>query len=152
MEFFDWIKTMLDNGTVPSILTVIMSIAVLVLEIAKDKLTKKLSDSTDKVKKLELQIEQLLAFVAEVKEICSNTNAMTSTATDQLHMAFSNSKLTPAAKLELQKLYDACPEAVTAAAPVLIDVIHTEATKEQVESVVEPEAKTYADLIADKYK
>ena len=71
---------------------------------------------------------------------------------ESIDLPFNNSKLSPAAKLELQKLYDACPDAMSQEAPELIDVIHTEATEEQVNAVIEPESKSYADLISDKYK
>lgn len=152
MEFFDWIKTLLDNGTIPSIMAILMSIVATILEVSKNKLAKKLSNNNDCVTALQNEVIALKSLVTELVSICSNTNALTSTATDQLHMAFSNSKLTPAAKLELQKLYDACPDAVSTEAPELLEVVHTEATEEQVAAIVEPESKSYADLISDKYK
>ena len=152
MEFFDWIKSILDNGTVPSVLAIILAIASAVLEITKNKLAKKLVGSDERVQTLQAQVTTLITLVKELSALCENTNALTSTATDQLHMAFNNSKLSPAAKLELQKLYDACPEAASKEAPELLDVIHTDATEEQVNAIVEPEAKSYADLISDKYK
>ena len=152
MEFFNWISGLLDNGTIPSMLAVILAIASAVLEITKNKLAKQLVGSDERVQELQDQVTDLVKLVKELSTLCENTNALTSTATDQLHMAFNNSKLSPAAKLELQKLYDACPEAVSQEAPELLEVIHTEATEEQVAAVIEPEAKSYADLISDKYK
>lgn len=152
MEFFNWIGAQLDNGTIPSILTVVMSILAVVLEITKNNLTRKLVGSDERVQELQNQVNQLMLLVQQLSTICENTNALTSTATDQLHLAFNNSKLSPSAKLELQKLYDTCPNAVSQEAPELLDVIHTEATEEQVNAVIEPESKSYADLISDKYK
>ena len=152
MEFFDWINGMLDNGTVPSVLAIILAIVATILEITKNKLAKKLAGSDERVQALQAQITTLIVLVKELSALCENTNALTSTATDQLHMAFNNSKLSPAAKLELQKLYDACPDAVSQEAPELLDIVHAEATEEQINAVVEPESKSYADLISDKYK
>lgn len=151
MEFFDWLSTLFDNGTVPSILAVILSIAATVLEVTKNKIAKKLVSSDANVQKLEQEVQVLINLVNQLAAVCSNTNAMTSAATDQLHTAFLNSKLSPATKLELQKVYDACPDAVSESAKPLADVISEPATKEQVEAIPEVGTKSYADLISDKY-
>jgi hypothetical protein len=151
MEFFDWLSTLLDNGTVPSILAVILSIVATILEVTKNKIAKRLVASDDNVQKLEQEVQTLINLVTQLAELCSNTNAMTSAATDQLHMAFLNSKLSPATKLELQKVYDACPDAVSESAKSLSEVVSTPATKEQVKAIPDAETKSYADLISDKY-
>lgn len=151
MELFDWLGTLFDNGTIPSILSVLLAIVATALEVTKNKLAKKLVHSDDNVQKLEQEVAILIDMVKQLSALCSNTNAMTSAATDQLHTAFLNSKLSPATKLELQKVYDACPDALSESAKALFEVVSKPATEEQLAAIPESEVKSYADLISDKY-
>lgn len=151
MGFIEWIQEMMNNGTIPSLGVIITFATTVGLEIAKNKLVKKLSNSEASNEKLSKKIIELEEANKVNTELNNNTNAVVSALIDMLHVAYSSSKLGVETKIQLQKIYDSCPDAI-ADVPKLIELIGKEPTVEQVEAVVETETKSYADIIADKYK
>lgn len=150
MKFF-------DNGVGPSVLAVLASVGSLGLAIAKNKLVKILSNRTKevdtlqtKLKESQTEVQALKAEVVELKEIVINTNKIVSASIDMVHTAYLNSKLDVNSKINLQKLYDKCPDAVCDAPDTFINTVNEAATEEQIKVVEEANPASYADIIENK--
>lgn len=148
MGFIEWIKGLMSGGVLPTVGTIMVGVLAIGLEVAKNKLVKKLSKSEADNAALAEKIVQLEEDNKKQGEISDNTNAMVSAMLDMLHVAYSSSKLSLEAKLQLQKIYDNCPDALTDKLS-LIELIGQEPTVEQEEVVKD---KSYAEVIAEKYK
>lgn len=150
MKFF-------DNGVGPSVLAVLSSAGALGLAVAKNKLVKMLSNRTKEVDTLQTklnesqtEVQALKAEVIELKEIMVNTNKIVSASIDMVHTAYLNSKLDVNSKINLQKLYDKCPDAVCDEPNTFINTVNEAATEEQIKVVEEAAPASYADIIENK--
>ena len=151
MGFIEWIKELMSGGILPTVGTMIVGALTIGLEVAKNKLVKKLSKSEADNTALAEKIAQLEEDNKKQGETTDNTNAIVSTILDMLHVAYSSSKLSLEAKLQLQKIYDNCPDALTDKLS-LVELIGQEPTIEQEEAVSAVKDKSYAEVIAEKYK
>lgn len=156
-EIIQEIMNMFEGGTLPAVSSLLLGAASLALSVAKNKLVKKLSDRTAEVDSLRNEViilqgktTMLEEKLEEANKINENTNQMVSAAVDMLHVAYLNSKLDINSKINLQKLYDKCPDASCDEATALIDTLNEKATEEQVQIVEEATPVSYADIIASK--
>lgn len=156
-QIINAIEELFTNGTIPSMTAILMGIVSMVLTIAKNKLVKLLSDRTSEIAKLETEIVDLhnninsiIELVTNEDNVNKNTNQIVSAIVDMLHVAYTNSKLGVDSKINLQKLYDKCPDALCDAANLFIQTINEEATEEQVQIIEDATPESYADIIAEK--
>lgn len=151
MGFIEWIQGMMSNGTLPTIGTLALGALAVGLEIAKNKLLKKLNRSEADNAALAKKIEALEEANKRNGEVAENTNAMVSAVADMLHVAYAGSKLGVDTKLQLQKVYDSCPDSLAQTVDLvkLIGQLPTPAQEAEVNATV---PKSYADTIAEKYK
>lgn len=150
MGFMETIQQWISNGTIPTVGTVLFGILTIALEVAKHKLIKKLSASESNNAELAKKIVELEEQNAKQNTLNENNNAMLSSLIDMVHVAYASSKLDIATKIQLQKIYDNCPEAI-AEAISLIQTLEQVPTKEQVAKVESTAQESYADAIAKKF-
>lgn len=151
------IVSLFKEGIIPSISAMLLGAASLALSVAKNKIVKKLSDRTNELDSVKAELldiksenQNLKDTIAELKEVSANTNKMVSATVDMLHVAYLNSKLDSNSKINLQKLYDKCPDSICDGLDNLINTINEAATEAQLQIVEESTSASYADIIAGK--
>lgn len=150
-EIIQQIEQLFDKGVIPNLTAIAFGIASLILTIAKNKLSKKLLSRDDELVSLREENKQLKTKVEKLETTSENTNRMISSAIDMIHVAYSSSKLDVASKIQLQKIYDKCPESICESSDASLEkVIEQEATEEQVQKVIDSEPVSYAEQIAKK--
>lgn len=150
MGFMETIQQWMADGTLPTIGSLAMGILAIGLEVAKHKLIKKLSASESNNAELAKKIVALEEQNAKQNQLSENNNAMISALVDMIHVAYASSKLDIATKIQLQKLYDNCPDAI-AEKINLIQTIEQKPTEEQIAKVEAASQESYADAIAKKF-
>lgn len=151
MDLWQMISEWINNGTLPTLTSVITFVVVVGLEVAKNKLIKKVSDDQEEIKALNKKIDNLETIIATNNNVGANTNEIVSLMVDILHIAYNNSKLPESIKLAIQKLYDACPNGVKEQLSAS-EILEAPATEEQVAEVeaTKVEDTSYASIIANK--
>lgn len=160
-QFLNELQLMFDEGIMPTLAALLLGLVSLVLTVAKNKLVKTLSDRTNeiyalesKVKSLEEKLDNKIDKVSEAIDndikVNENSNQIISAVIDMLHVAYVNSKLNVDSKINLQKLYDKCPDALCDEVDKLIKVIEDTPTDSQIETVEQSTPQSYADIIASK--
>jgi hypothetical protein len=151
MQLLELIKQWMDTGVIPSISAILGAIVLVIIEVAKNKLAKRLAETQSANSDLKNEVSDLKEEVKVLKTIINNVDVVTSSAVDMLHVAFANSKLNADTRLQLQKLYDSCPDSMAKNfAPKLAAIIESEATPEQIAAVAANTSESYIDTIAKK--
>ena len=97
-------------------------------------------------------VNDLKQAVKELKETNLNTNEMLSSAIDMIHVAYAQSNLDVNTKLQLQKIYDKCPDALADQKDKLYEILEEDATEEQIQEVVSQVEESAVDTIINKLK
>lgn len=144
MEFVDLIKNFTSDGIVQAVVAVLTFVVVVALEVTKNKIVKRLSETEEDKTKLSGDLK-------DVKQVAENSNQIISLVIDILHIVYLNSNLSPQAKMAVQKVYDSCPDGIKDQID-LAKLLDTPATEEQEKAVEEtiPTEKSYADIISEK--
>ena len=152
MGFLELIKTIIKDGYAALCGLGIFGIADIVLLLKNNKYSKELYNNNVTIKSLVDKIESLEAKLDDQTAINNNSNEMISATIDIIHVAYAGSSLDVVTKLQLQKIYDKCPDSMIDAKNKLQDIIEQEATEEQIEEVKATEEGTAVDTIINKLK
>ena len=152
MGFIDAIKTAIESGYVSLGGVVTFGIGIIVLLIKNNGLSKNLFESRTTITNASTEITKLKNEVAEAKDYIKNSNEIISAVIDFMHVAYSASNLDVTAKLQLQKIYDKCPEALADIKDKLMQTLEEVATQEQIEIAKANDTETAVNTIIDKLK
>ena len=152
MGFIDAIKTAIESGYVSLGSVVAFGIGVIVLLIKNNGLSKNLFESRTTITNATATITKLTNELAEAKKYIENSNETVSAIIDFMHIAYSASGLDVSAKLQLQKIYDKCPDALADAKDKLALTLEEKATEEQIEIAKASDTEIAVNTIIDKLK
>ena len=152
MGFIDAIKTAIESGYVSLGGVITFGIGVIILLIKNNGLAKNLFESKTTITDFKNTITELKTELNTANEYIKNSNEIVSAIIDFIHIAYSASNLDVAAKLQLQKIYDKCPDALADAKDKLLLTLEEEATEEQVEVAKANDTEVAVNTIIDKLK
>lgn len=152
MGFLELIKTFIKDGYAALTGLGIFGIADLILLFKNNKYSKELYNNNVTIKSLVDKVESLEAKLDDQTAINNNSNEMISATIDIIHVAYAGSSLDVVTKLQLQKIYDKCPDSMLDAKNKLQEIIEQEATQEQIDEVKATEEGTAVDTIINKLK
>lgn len=148
----EWIKTIIKDGYAALCGLGIFGIADIVLLLKNNKYAKQLYDSNNAISELITEVKGLKTQLEEQTAINNNNNEMISATIDIIHVAYAGSSLDVVTKLQLQKIYDKCPDSMLETKNKLQAIIEQEATQEQIDEVKSTEEGTAVDTIINKLK
>lgn len=152
MGFTELITYITQNGYLSTAIAFIFGIATLVLKFQNNGIAKKLFDNNLTIADLISMVNDLKQAVKELKENNLNTNEMLSSTIDMIHVAYAQSNLDVNTKLQLQKIYDKCPDALADQKDKLYEILEENATEEQIQEVVSQVEESAVDTIINKLK
>ena len=150
-DFINLIKQWMDTGVLPTVSAVATVFIVLCLELAGNKLKNKICKSEEDNAKLKAEVDELKNIIQDTKNTSDNSNEIVNCLIEIIHLAYANSKLSQDVKIQLQKLYDKCPDAITERVDVL-EILSEKPTQAQIEEVTRTSEISYSDAIANKIK
>lgn len=151
MQLLELIKQWMETGVIPSISAILGALVLVIIEVAKNKMAKRLVETQSANSDLKGEVSDLKEEIKVLKTVINNVDVVASYAIDILHVAFANSKLNADTRLQLQKLYDSCPDSMAKnLAPKLAAIIESEATPEQISTVAANTTESYIGTIAKK--
>lgn len=152
MGFTELITYITQNGYLSTGIALIFGIATLVLKFQNNGIAKKLFDNNLTISDLISMVSDLKQTVKELQESNLNTNEMLSSTIDMIHVAYAQSSLDVNTKLQLQKIYDKCPDALADQKDKLYEILEEDATEEQIQEVVSQVEESAVDTIINKLK
>ena len=148
----EWIKTIIRDGYAALCGLGVFGITDIVLLLKNNKYAKQLYDSNNAINALVAEVKGLRTQLEEQTAINNNNNEMLSATIDIIHVAYAGSNLDVVTKLQLQKIYDSCPDSMLETKNKLQDIIEQEATQEQIDQVKATEENTAVETIINKLK
>jgi len=148
----EWIKTIIKDGYAALCGLGVFGIADIVLLLKNNKYAKQLYDSNATISALVTEVKGLRTQLEEQTAINNNNNEMISATIDIIHVAYAGSSLDVVTKLQLQKIYDKCPDSMLETKNKLQAIIEQEATQEQIDEVKATEENTAVETIINKLK
>jgi len=152
MGFLDFIQMIIEKGYAALAGTGIFGIVALVFQFKNTKLSKDLFNKNNLIESFKAELAELKNDLKNAEEYAKNSNEIVSAVIDLIHVAYSGSSLDVAVKLQLQKIYDKCPEAYADVKDKLMLTLEEQPTEEQIEEVNATDTDAAVNAIIEKLK
>jgi len=152
MGFLDLIQKFVNEGWAALAGTGVFGTLATFLLIKNNKNAKELVNKNTIIDALTSKIETISADLKEALTTLKNSNEIVSAVIDLIHVAYAGSNLDVAVKLQLQKIYDKCPDALSDVKDKLLLTLEEKPTEEQIEEVKANDTDTAVKAIMEKLK